>query len=118
MWLNKKNNQTYDADDQQIAVSAMANSLPYKLVSEIYSQKKTVYPVSFFRNPKPVQVNYSQEEYALMIKGAYLANQKPQYLGRALPNDHPKSKEIQEMLVKLGVSIQYHPMYGMVIIEE
>ena len=118
MWLNKKNNQTYDADDQQIAVSAMAYSLPYKLVSEIYSQKKTVYPVSFFRNPKPVQVNYSQEEYELMIKGAYLANQKPHYLGKALPNNHPKSKEIQEMLVKLGVSIQYHPMYGMVIIEE
>ena len=118
MWLNKKNKQTYNADDQQITVSAMVNSLPYQLVSEIYSQKRTVYPFSFFRNPKPVQENYKQEEYALMIKGAYLANQKPQYLGRALPNDHPKSKEIQEMLVKLGVSIQYHPMYGMVIIEE
>lgn len=119
MWLNKKNNQTYDADDQQIAVSAMANSLPYKLVSEIYSQKRTIHPVSLFgRNPKPVQVNYSQEEYKLMLKGANLAIENPQYLGRALPNDHPKSKEIQEMLVKLGVSIQYHPMYGMVIIEE
>ena len=121
MWLNKKNNQTYnnDVDDQQITTLAMIYKLPLKLVSKIYSQKKTVHPVSLFgRNPKPVQVNYSQEEYKLMLKGANLAIENPQYLGRALPNDHPKSKEIQEMLVKLGVSIQYHPMYGMVIIDE
>lgn len=119
MWLNKKNNQTYNADDQQITTLAMIYKLPLKLVSKIYSQKKTVHPVSLFgRNPKPVQVNYSQEEYKLMLKGANLAIENPQYLGRALPNDHPKSKEIQEMLVKLGVSIQYHPMYGMVIIDE
>lgn len=118
MWLNKKNNQTYNADDQQITTLAMIYKLPLKLVSKIYSQKKTVYPFSFFSSPKPVQVNYSQEEYKLMLKGANLAIENPQYLGRALPNDHPKSKEIREMLVKLGVSIQYHPMYGMVIIEE
>ena len=104
--------------EDKISVSAMVNSLPLQLVSEIYSQKKTVYPFSFFSNPKPVQENYKQEEYELMIKGAYLANQKPHYLGRALPNNHPKSKEIQEMLVKLGVSIQYHPIYGMVIVDE
>lgn len=101
--------------EDKISISAMVNSLPQQLVSEIYSQKRTVYPFSFFRNPKPVQENYKPEEYALMIKGAYLANQKPHYLGKALPNDHPKSKEIQELLVKLGVSIQYHPMYGMII---
>ena len=118
MGLNKKNNQTYNADDQQISLSAMIYKLPYKLVSEIYSQKRTVHPTSFFRNPKPVQVNYSQEEYKLMLMGAHLAIENPQYLGRALPNDHPKSKEIQEMLVKLGVSIQYHPMHGMVIMEK
>lgn len=104
--------------EDKISVSAMVNSLPQQLVSEIYSQKRTVYPFSFFRNPKLVQVNYKPEEYALMIKGAYLANQKPHYLGKALPNDHPKSKEIQELLVKLGVSIQYHPMYGMIIVDE
>ena len=104
--------------EDKISVSAMVNNLPYQLVSEIYSQKKTVHPVSLFRNPKPYQVNYTQEEYELMIKGAYLANQKPQYLGRVLSNDHPKSKEIQEMLAKMGVSIQYHPMYGMVIVDE
>lgn len=104
--------------ENKISVSAMVNSLPYQLVSEIYSQKKTVYPVSLFRNPKPYQVNYTQEEYELMIKGAYLANQKPHYIGNALPNNHPKSKEIQEMLVKLGVSIQYHPKYGMIIVDE
>lgn len=104
--------------ENKISVSAMVNSLPQQLVSEIYSQKKTVYPFSFFRNQKPFQENYKPEEYALMIKGAYLANQKPHYLGKALPNDHPKSKEIQELLVKLGVSIQYHPMYGMIIVDE
>lgn len=104
--------------ENKISVSAMVNSLPYQLVSEIYSQKKTVYPVSLFRNPKPYQVNYTQEEYELMIKGAYLANQKPHYIGNALPNNHPKSKEIQEMLVKLVVSIQYHPKYGMIIVDE
>ena len=105
-------------EEDKISVSAMVHNLPHQLVSEIYSQKKTVYPVSFFKKSEPYQVNYTQEEYELMIKGAYLANQKPQYLGNALPNNHPKSKEIQEMLVKLGVSIQYHPMYGMVILDE
>ena len=105
-------------EENKISISAMVNSLPQQLVSEIYSQKRTVYPFSFFSNPKPVQENYKQEEYALMIKGAYLANQKPHYLGNALPNNHPKSREIQEMLVKLGVSIQYHPIYGMVIMDE
>jgi hypothetical protein len=104
--------------ENKISVSAMVNNLPQQLVSEIYSQKRTVYPVSLFSNPKPYQVNYEQKEYELMIKGAYLANQKPHYLGKALPNDHPKSKEIQEMLVKLGVSIQYHPKYGMIIVDE
>lgn len=105
-------------EEDKITVSAMVNSLPYQLVSEIYSQKKTVHPVSFFRKSEPYQVDYTQEEYGLMIKGAYLANQKPHYLGNALPNNHPKSREIQEMLVKLGVSIQYHPIYGMVIMDE
>ena len=104
--------------EDKISVSAMVNSLPQQLVSEIYSQKRTVYPFSFFSNPKPIQVDYKQEEYALMIKGAYLANQKPHYLGNALPNNHPKSKEIQELLVKLGVSIQYHPNYVMIIVDE
>lgn len=104
--------------EDKISISAMVNSLPLQLVSEIYSQKKTVHPFSFFRNPKPIQENYKQEEYELMIKGAYLANQRPHYLGRALPNNHHKSKEIREMLVKLGVSIQYHPMYGIVIVDE
>ena len=104
--------------EDKISISAMVNSLPQQLVSEIYSQKRTVYPFSFFSNPKPFQENYKQEEYALMIKGAYLANQKPHYLGKALPNNHPKSKELQEMLVKLGVSIQYHPKYGMIILDE
>ena len=105
-------------EENKISVSAMVHNLPHQLVLEIYSQKKTVYPVSLFRNPKPYQVNYTQEEYELMIKGAYLANQKPRYLGNAIPNNHPKSKEIQEMLVKLGVSIQYHPVYGMIIVDE
>ena len=105
-------------EEDKISVSAMVHNLPHQLVSEIYSQKKTVYPVSFFKKSEPYQVDYTQEEYELMIKGAYLANQKPQYLGRALPNNHPKSKEIQEMLVKLGVSIQYHPVYGMIIVDE
>ena len=104
--------------EDKISISAMVNSLPQQLVSEIYSQKRTIYPFSFFSNPKPFQENYKQEEYELMIKGAYLANQKPHYLGKALPNNHPKSKEIQELLVKLGVSIQYHPKYGMIIVDE
>lgn len=104
--------------EDKISVSAMVNNLPQQLVSEIYSQKRTVYPVSFFRKSEPYQVDYTQEEYDLMIKGAYLANQKPHYLGKALPNNHPKSKEIQELLVKLGVSIQYHPKYGMIIVDE
>lgn len=107
-----------DKKDTQITVSAMVHNLPHQLVSEIYSQKRTVYPVSFFRKSEPYQIDYTQEEYELMIKGAYLANQKPHYLGNALPNNHPKSKEIQEMLVKLRVSIQYHPKYGMVILDE
>lgn len=104
--------------EDKISVSAMVNNLPQQLVSEIYSQKRTVYPVSFFRKSEPYQVDYTQEEYDLMIKGAYLANQKPHYLGKALSNNHPKSKEIQELLVKLGVSIQYHPKYGMIIVDE
>lgn len=104
--------------EDKISVSAMVHNLPHQLVSEIYSQKKTIYPVSFFKKSEPYQVNYTKEEYELMIKGAYLANQKPHYLGNALPNNHPKSKKIQEMLVKLGVSIQYHPKYGMVILDE
>lgn len=105
-------------DKINISAMAMVNSLPHQLVAEIYSQKKTIHPISFFRKSEPYQVNYTQEEYELMIKGAYLANQKPHYLGRALPNNHPKSEKIRELLVKLGVSIQYHPMYGMVIVDE
>ena len=32
--------------EDKISVSAMVNSLPQQLVSEIYSQKRTVYPFS------------------------------------------------------------------------
>lgn len=106
------------SQEDKINISAMVNSLPYQLVSEIYSQKRTVHPFSLFRNPKPYQENYKQEEYDLMIKGAYLASQNPHYLGKALPNNHPKCKELEEILVKLGISIQYHPKYGMIIVDE
>jgi hypothetical protein len=39
-------------------------------------------------------------------------------IGRGLPKDDERSIKINKFLVEMGVSIQFHPYYGMIIVDE
>lgn len=108
----KHNNKPFTPNAVDIQRAALVNDLPNDLVDKIYSMKKVKY--GFFRDK---EINYTYDEYNLMLLGALIAKQSDVLLGRKLPLDDPRVVEIDKHLIELGISIQYHPHHGMVIVE-
>jgi hypothetical protein len=103
-WLKRLFAKRTDKDASvKIYVDAIAYDLPRDLVDIIYELKQ-------FKH-------YSEQEYAHILQGANLAYHNQSLLGRKLPLDHPKSIEVSQALINLGVSIQYHPNHGMIIVD-
>lgn len=102
----------YDPSD--IKRLAFTYGLPEDLVEIILSKKTVKY--SIFGHKRIV--NHTYEEYYFMLLGASLAFKNQELIGRKLPNNVPRVVEISRCLNKLGISIQYHPKHGMIIVEQ
>ena len=98
----------------EIKIKSSVFGIPNDLVEKALSLRK----VKHYFGGKAKNVKYSNEEYDLILLGAALAYHNQTLLGRKLPLDHPKSIEIAKTLLEIGVSIQYHPKHGMIIVDE
>lgn len=105
----------YKYTEEQIVESAMVYNIPKCLVEKIVNRTR---PVLRLFAKEPYYENYSHEEYVFMLKGASIAYANKELMGTALPINHPKSIAINKMLREMGVSIQYHPHTGMIIVED
>ena len=111
----KLKNRPYIATEEIIMRDSIVYDLPFDLVEEIYSFKR-VWKGGFFL-PNYVKDNHTYNEYQAMLKAlAYLFSHR-ELLGTKLPQNHPLSIEICKFLIQKGVSIQYHPKHGMVIVK-
>ena len=103
-WLKRLFAKRTDKDaSEKIYADALVYNLPRDLVDIIYELKR-------FKH-------YSDQEYEYILLGAHLAYHNQSLLGRKLPSNHPKSNEVSQALINLGVSIQYHPKHGMIIVD-
>ena len=105
---NNNHNNNYDARS-----AAYIYGLPLNLVYKILNQRKVEYFMS-----SNTECSYTHEEYNLMMLGAMIAYQSQELLGTKLPSVDPRRMEIENMFRKLGVRIQYHPDYGMIMVED
>lgn len=105
----------YKYTEKDIIESSMLYEIPICLVDKIVSQTR---PVHRLFSKEPYYENYSHAEYVFMLKGASIAYKNQELIGRTLPMNHPKSIAVSKMLSEIGVSIQYHPHTGMMIVED
>lgn len=98
----------------EIKIKSSVFGIPNDLVERALSLRK----VKHYFGGKAKNVKYSNEEYDLILLGAALAYYSQTLLGRKLPLNHPKSIEVCRVLQNIGVSIQYHPEHGMIIVDK
>ena len=100
-------------------VHSQVEGLPKDLVDKIFSIRKKGYR-SFIHRLFGIKedVYLSKSEYMLLLRGARIAYQNQSLMGRALPKEHPLTKEVENMLNKNRVYIQYHPHRGLQIVEK
>ena len=98
----------------EIKIKSSVFNIPSDLVEKALSLRR----IKHYFGGKAKKVKYSDEEYDLILLGAALAYHSQTLLGRKLPLDHPKSIEVCRVLQKIGVSIQYHPKQGMLIVDK
>ena len=104
----------YPNESDEIKIKSSVFGIPNDLVEKALSLRK----VKHYFGGKPKHVKYSNEEYDLILLGCALAYHSQTLLGRKLPLDHPKSVEVCRILQNIGVSIQYHPEHGMILVDK
>jgi hypothetical protein len=92
---------------------ALIYGLPQDLVETILSKKTVKYNIFGHKI-----VNHTWAEYDFMLLGASVAYRNQELIGRKLPNNDPRVEQIIRYFNELGVSIQYHPEHGMIIVEQ
>ena len=112
MIFNKKKTP-FKATQQDEIKFALVFNIPLDMVRLILSKKKTYY--SLFSNYVD---NYSYDEYQHMLMGASEIYNNQELMGRRLPINDPRSIKVSNFLNENGVSIQYHPYHGMMIVEK
>lgn len=112
MIFNKKNPPFTATEQDEIRLS-LTFDLPLDIVKIILSKKKKYY--SIFGDYVD---NYSYNEYFNMLTGAGDMYKNQELMGRCLPMNDPRSIQVSNFLNENGISIQYHPHHGMVIIEK
>ena len=111
MIFNK--NKPYNATEDDFIRDCHVYSIPYQLVLEIYSKKRIwVLGFPFYRSHSDY---YTYDEYQNMLKGASIAYNNQELMGKVIPNDNPRAIDINRYLRLNNVAIQYHPQYGMVL---
>lgn len=109
----KKKKAPFTATQQDEIRLAMSFKLPLDMVRLILSKKKVHY--SFFGR---FIDNYSYDEYQHMLMGASEMYNNQELMGRGLPMNDPRSIKVSNFLSENGISIQYHPHHGMMIVEK
>lgn len=112
MIFSKKNSPFAATEQEEIRLS-LTFDLPLDIVKIILSKKKKYY--SIFGDYVD---NYSYDEYFYMLTGASEMYKNQELMGRCLPMNDPRSIQVSNFLNENGISIQYHPQHGMVIIEK
>lgn len=121
--------EEFKADDDEIRSKSLLYGLPNCVVNTLYSTKKytdnsKIKVNGFATNPEDVvtvipstiEEYYTKKEYELMLYGAYILYHNQPLLGRRLPynTNDPRVIEINKVLMKNNICIQYHPKYGMI----
>ena len=100
--------------EEQILSAEFVFGIPRCLAEKILSLTR----VKHYFGGREKRVRYSDDEYNLMLIGASLAYNSQTLMGTKLPTNHPKAIEVTKYLMHLGVSIQYHPDHGMIIVDQ
>lgn len=59
----------------------------------------------------------TEHDYNMLLEGASIAYNEQQLMGCRLPDDDERVKQLHECMRKLGVAVQFHPYYGMQIVD-
>ena len=68
--------------------------------------------------PHYIKDYHTYDEYHLMLKAVSDIFLNKNLIGIGLPINDERSIKINKFLVEMGVSIQFHPYYGMIIVDE
>ena len=112
MIFNRKK-PPFKATQQDEIRLAMSLKIPLDMVRLILSKKKEYHSI-FGRFID----NYSYDEYWHMLIGASEMYNNQELMGRGLPMNDPRSIKVSNFLSENGISIQYHPHHGMMIVEK
>ena len=112
MIFNKKKTP-FKATQQDEIRFALVFNIPLDIVKLILSKKKT-----YYRLFGTYIDNYSYDEYRHMLMGASEMYNNQELMGRRLPINDPRSIKVSNFLNENGISIQYHPYHGMMIVEK
>lgn len=112
----EQKNKPYMATVESIMTACSVYNLPYAVVEEIYSLKRT-WNIGFII-PYYIEDYHTYDEYQYMLKAVSNIFLNENRIGRRLPKDDERSIKINKFLAEMGVSIQFHPHYGMIIVDE
>lgn len=107
-----KKNRPYEATETDVITCSKFYNIPMDIVRNIYSQKRDW---GHFFNTFWFRDYYTFDEYQNMLKGAAIAYNNQELMGRVIPNDSPRAMDVNRYLRMNNVAIQYHPEHGMVL---
>ena len=106
-----KKNKPFTTSENGIIVDSETYNIPMDMVRIIYSQNKVCHNIF----GKEYTEKYTFDEYQNMLKGASIAYNNQELMGRIIPNDNPRAIDVNRYLKMNNVAIQYHPQHGMVL---
>ena len=106
-----KKNKPFTTSENGIIIDSKTYNIPIDIVRKIYSQNKVCHNIF----GKEYTEKYTFNEYQNMLKGAAIAYNNQELMGRIIPNDTPRAMDINRYLKLNNVAIQYHPQHGMVL---
>lgn len=111
----KQKNKPYIPTEENIMADCILYNLPRAVVEEIYSLKRD-WNIGFIM-PHYIRDYHTYDEYHLMFKAVSDIFLSKNLIGRGLPENDERSIKINKFLSEMGVSIQFHPHCGMIIVD-
>ena len=94
----------YTINENDLRISYITyNNIPNDLIDKIYEYSKSN--------------SHTKERFNDILFGANIAFENQELLGRKLPLNDDKCIKLTNYMIKLGISIQYHPNHGMIMVE-
>ena len=112
----RRKNKPYTPTEENITADCILYNLPRAVVEKIYSLKRDWN--TGFIIPHYIKDYHTYDEYHLMLKAVSDIFLNKNLIGIGLPINDERSIKINKFLVEMGVSIQFHPYYGMIIVDE